>query len=116
MDSSNWVDPFAASGDNNITANDEAIARAMAESMAGEMNSSCTATCPGGHDLGLCQTSHVQKVKCNVCNRDLDGGSRCWSCVRCNYGSYHEGSTASRTAQMQQPQASNFAVSSSGNK
>ena len=119
MDSSNWVDPFAASGDNNITTNDEAIARAMTESMAGEMNRSSTATCPGGHDLGLCQTSHVQKVKCNVCNRDLDGGSRCWSCVRCNYGScescYQEGSTASRTAQMQQPQASNFAVSSSGN-
>ena len=74
MDRNGRVDPFAASGD-NITANDEAIARAMAESI-GQSRSS-TATCPGGHDLELFQSSDAQRVKCNVCNRDLDGGSRC---------------------------------------
>ncbi|KAL7495261.1 hypothetical protein ACHAWT_005156 [Skeletonema menzelii] len=74
MDSNGHVDPFAARGD-NITANDEAIALAMAESMTSETNRSSTAKCPVGHGLELFQTSHVQKVKCNVCNRDLDGGS-----------------------------------------
>eukprot|EP00986_Skeletonema_menzelii_P004436 scaffold1494_cov154-Skeletonema_menzelii.AAC.1 len=115
MDSNGHVDPFAARGD-NITANDEAIALAMAESMTTETNRSSTAKCPVGHGLELFQTSHVQKVKCNVCNRDLDGGSRCWSCVRCNYDScescYQKGNIGSRTTQMQQPQGSNFAAQS----
>lgn len=120
MDRNGHVDPFAASGD-NITANDEAIARAMAESeRTRETNGSSTATCPGGHDLELFQTSHAQKVKCNICNRDLDGGSRCWSCVRCNYDScescYQKGNTGSRATRiMQQPQASNFGVPSLNN-
>lgn len=75
-------DPFAGRDDN--TANDEAIARAMAESMASETR---TAYCQGGHGLELFQTSNVQRVTCNACNRHLEGGSRCWSCVECNYDS-----------------------------
>mmetsp|Transcript_352 Transcript_352/g.585 ORF Transcript_352/g.585 Transcript_352/m.585 type:complete len:227 (-) Transcript_352:230-910(-) len=108
----------AAREDN--TANDEAIARALAESMSSETTTyqqhqtrNSTATCPGGHGLELFQTSHVQKVKCNVCNRDLEGGSRCWSCLRCNYDScescYQKGSIGFRTTQTQQPLASNLA-------
>jgi len=119
MKSNGHYDPFAVREDNNITANDEAIARAIAESMTSEtttqqQHQSYTANCPGGHGLELFQTSHVQKVKCNVCNRDLEGGSRCWSCLQCNYDScescYQKGGTTGlRTTQTQQPHASNFA-------
>mmetsp|Transcript_28272 Transcript_28272/g.40402 ORF Transcript_28272/g.40402 Transcript_28272/m.40402 type:complete len:276 (+) Transcript_28272:188-1015(+) len=118
MHSKGHVDPFIAREDN--TANDEAIARAMAESMSSETTTfqqqqtrSPTAKCPGGHGLELFQTSHVQKVKCNVCNRDLERGSRCWSCLRCNYDAcescYQKGNTVFMSTQTQQPQTSNFA-------
>lgn len=118
MNSDGHVDPFIEREDN--TANDEAIARAMAESMSSETTTfqqhqtrRSTAKCPGGHGLELFQTSYVQKVKCNICNRDLEGGSRCWSCLRCNYDScescYQKGRNGPRTTQTQQPQASNFA-------
>lgn len=120
MNSNGHVDPSLAREDN--TSNDEAIARAIAESMSSEtttfqqhQTSSSTAKCPGGHGLELFQTSHVQKVKCNICNRDLEGGSRCWSCLRCNYDScescYQKGNTPTglRSTQTQQTQASSFA-------
>ena len=93
----------------------------MAESMSSETTTfqqhqtrNSNAKCPGGHDLELFQSSQVQRVTCNVCNRDLEGGSRCWSCLRCNYDScescYQKGNTVSfRSTQNQQPQASNFA-------
>lgn len=126
-----YYDPFAVRED-TITANDEAIARAMAESMASEtatqqqQNRSSTVSngsCPGGHGLELFQSSDVQRVSCNACHRRLEGGSRCWSCVQCNYDSCERcaSSTSSRTTQTQPPQiaptpplsSSQFAASSS---
>jgi hypothetical protein len=116
MRSNEHYDPFAVRDDN--TANDEAIARAMAESMASETRSTRSkANCPGGHGLELFQTSDVQRVTCNACNRHLEGGSRCWSCVQCNYDScescYQKGRNVSsaslRTTSTQPSQVPNFA-------
>lgn len=110
MRNNEYYDPFAAREENeNTTANDEAIARALAESLASEMTTQqqpndltvnlTTAKCPGQHGLELFESSSAQRVTCNACNRRLQGGSRCWSCVQCNYdiceSCYQKESTAS---------------------
>jgi len=75
------------------TANDEAIARAMLETeLSMTMNEFSSATrnqgnradCPQHHGLELFQASPAQRVTCNGCQRNLRGGEKVWSCVRCN--------------------------------
>lgn len=131
MKSSEFYDPFAVQEESSSnTANDEAIARALAESMASEntslqpsappqQNITTRANCPGQHGLELFETSAALRVTCNACNRRLDGGSRCWSCVQCNYDScescYQSGNVAAsrpRNASIQQPQTSSSFASS----
>ncbi|KAL9183561.1 hypothetical protein ACHAXT_004417 [Thalassiosira profunda] len=79
------------------TANDEAIARAIAESeghlQTGDASPAPTApphiasapNCPGNHGLELFQASKSQCVTCNGCRRRIEAGGKVWSCVRCNF-------------------------------
>lgn len=64
------------------TANDEAIARAIADS---ENSQSKTSDCPGRHGLELFQASNLQRVSCNSCRNRIANGRRVWSCVECNF-------------------------------
>eukprot|EP00804_Cyclotella_cryptica_P003062 CCRYP_006060-RB/>CCRYP_006060-RB protein AED:0.00 eAED:0.00 QI:215/-1/0/1/-1/1/1/266/275 len=89
------------------TDNDEAIARAIAESEYHSFpavssttppQSNIPADCPGHHGLQLYQASAAQRVRCNGCNKLLGEGDSVWSCVQCNFdscgGCYHKGSRA----------------------
>ena len=74
--------------DSDITANDEAIARAIAtaegESRDGVVHRS--SFCPGRHGgLQLFQASNLQRVTCNGCQQRIASGATTWSCVICNY-------------------------------
>mmetsp|Transcript_11371 Transcript_11371/g.19725 ORF Transcript_11371/g.19725 Transcript_11371/m.19725 type:complete len:301 (-) Transcript_11371:1836-2738(-) len=87
------------------TANDEAIARAIAESeghsrsnthnsiVTSPSSSTTRPNCPGRHGLELFTTSNYQRVKCNICGNNLQGGNKVWSCMQCNFdccdGCYH---------------------------
>ena len=55
------------------TANDEAIARAIADS---ENSQSKTSDCPGRHGLELFQASNLQRVSCNSCRNRIANGRR----------------------------------------
>ena len=97
------------------TANDEAIARAIAESeghspqidatnnnATAARTSTPVANCPGNHGLELFQASNSQAVTCNGCRKRLRGGDQVWSCVQCNLDAcekcYRRGSQAFPTA------------------
>lgn len=85
----------------DTTANDEAIARAIAESEGhtatpspSSSSSSSTAAphhgsnclnCPGRHGLELFQSSGYQRVSCNGCKKQILEGKTVWSCVECNF-------------------------------
>lgn len=81
--------------------NDEAIARAIAESeqtSTHHSSSSNVANCPGRHGLEQFSVSNSQRVTCNGCQMHLQGGEKVWSCVQCNFDScercYRRGSQA----------------------
>lgn len=80
------------------TSNDEAIARAIAESEGHShpnTHNNVTASlpfsttpklnCPGKHGLELFVASNSQRVSCNCCQKRLREGDRVWSCVQCNF-------------------------------
>ncbi|KAL3791083.1 hypothetical protein HJC23_012068 [Cyclotella cryptica] len=92
------------------TDNDEAIARAIAESEYHSFTavssttppqSNVPADCPRHHGLQLYQASAARRVRCNGCNKLLGEGDSVWSCVQCNFDScescYHRGSRAFRS-------------------
>lgn len=107
------------------TANDEAIARAIAESEAHshshvhESSSPSTApphptsvpNCPGKHGLEHFQASNSQCVTCNGCHNRLGEGDKVWSCVRCNFDScencYRRGSQSFASAPPQSSSSQN---------
>jgi len=68
------------------TANDAAIARAIAEndehSQARTNNN--VLNCPGKHGLQRFVSSSSQRVSCNVCRKNVRPGGSVWSCVECN--------------------------------
>ncbi|KAL7545035.1 hypothetical protein ACHAWF_008401 [Thalassiosira exigua] len=81
------------------TANDEAIARAIAQSeghsrcaqiVVGHAppsaSSASVKNCPDNHGLEPFQVSDSQRVHCNGgCRQRLWSGDTVWSCVRCNF-------------------------------
>lgn len=79
----------------DYTDDDEAIARAIAESEgqsyataiapSSALSSNAIANCPGMHGLELFQSSPVQRVTCNGCGRSLREGESVWSCSQCNF-------------------------------
>mmetsp|Transcript_4370 Transcript_4370/g.7781 ORF Transcript_4370/g.7781 Transcript_4370/m.7781 type:complete len:298 (-) Transcript_4370:53-946(-) len=78
------------------TANDEAIARAIAESEGHSHSNtqnivssppSTTLNCKGQHGLEVFVASDSQCATCNVCHTRLRGGNPVWSCVQCNFDS-----------------------------
>lgn len=80
------------------TSNDEAIARAIAESDERERslaqrnnnnnnNSYVLLSCPGKHGLQRYIASNSQRVSCNGCHKKIRPGGGVWSCVECNYDS-----------------------------
>ena len=82
------------------TSNDEAIARAIAESDERERshalinnNSNNTNSdvvllnCPGRHGLQRYIASNSQRVSCNGCHKTIRPGGGVWSCVECDYDS-----------------------------
>ncbi|KAL7522150.1 hypothetical protein ACHAWX_006843 [Stephanocyclus meneghinianus] len=92
------------------TDNDEAIARAIAESEYHLFTATSSPTspqpniladCPGHHGLQLYQASAAQRVTCNGCRKLLGEGDSVWSCVQCNFDSCgsccHKGSRAFRS-------------------
>lgn len=86
------------------TYNDEAIARALAESEGHIMVESvapppsAVANCPLRHGLERYQSSAAQRITCNGCKRRLREGESVWSCVQCNFDAceicYRQGSQA----------------------
>lgn len=86
------------------TANDEAIARAIAEndehSQARTNNNELN--CPGKHGLQRFVSSNSQRVSCNVCHTNVRPGGSVWSCVECNCdyceSCYGRGDPSSATA------------------
>ena len=68
------------------TANDEAIARAIAESdehLQAHTNNNVI-DCPGKHGLQHFVASNSQRVSCNGCQNIVRAGGSVWSCVECN--------------------------------
>lgn len=98
------------------TANDEAIARVIAESyeaqyegnrslissnhgVTAETRLSSVANCPGRHGLRSFQTPPAQRVNCNGCSRRLEPGETVYSCVACDFDTcprcYHRSGNSS---------------------
>lgn len=67
----------------DCTADDEAIARAIAESEG--MNIAAVANCPGNHRLNMFEVSPAQRVTCDACRRSLQARESVRSCCSCNY-------------------------------
>lgn len=80
--------------DKDGTANDAAIARALAD---GELHARSSALphvpapaptqrdCPGRHGLELFAAANSQRVDCNACGTRLRNGQPVWSCVQCDF-------------------------------
>ena len=80
------------------TSNDEAIARAIAESDErsphalmnnnnGNNSNVVLLNCPGRHGLQRYIASNSQRLSCNGCHKTIRPGGGVWSCVECNYDS-----------------------------
>lgn len=95
---------------NDDTNNDEAIARAIAESEGGLHSHSTThhvqtsprnnnnvPNCPLKHGLELFQASNSQRVTCNGCKQRVREGDQVWSCVQCNFDCCQNCYTQNRT-------------------
>lgn len=65
--------------------NDEAIARAIAESEGHSIATNVVVSCPANHGLELFQASPAQRVTCDRCGRFLQAGESVWSCNQCNF-------------------------------
>jgi hypothetical protein len=86
------------------TANDEAIARAIAESdeqLQAHTNNNVL-NCTGKHGLQRFVASNSQRVTCNSCQKNVRAGGSVWSCVECNCdyceSCFSRGSQSSATA------------------
>ena len=68
------------------TANDEAIARAIAESEehSHAPTNNNVLNCPGKHGLQRFVASNSQRVSCNGCRKNVRPGGSVRSCVECN--------------------------------
>jgi hypothetical protein len=77
----------------HYTDDDEALARAIAESEGSSYASapdpaahqSSVANCPRNHGLELFQASPAQRVMCDRCGKSLQAEESVWSCTQCNF-------------------------------
>ena len=69
------------------TANDEAIARALAqaEPPPPRLGARSRRDCAGSHGLESFVAANAQRVTCDVCRRRVPAGQPVWSCVPCNF-------------------------------
>lgn len=79
---------------NQYTDDDEALARAIAESEGSSYASavdserafqSAVANCPRNHGLELFQASPAQRVMCDRCGNSVQAEEPVWSCTQCNF-------------------------------